>query len=595
MAWQEDPWLVRLWSTLTYAFGRWWDQAIGPMNWHHVDTPLQAVMRRILWWLPAIVVLGAAAGGTMIYFYTGWRAEDLAREAVESARKGDLMRARLEIISAGNLRRENPFVQQALVFVQSRFNDPIALPQWEELSTAGKLSEDETDEWARLASRVGTDTQFEQALNALHRTSKASQESMLRSERALRRGNLAESIAQASEAAAGNDPDRKLDLMRLLMARHAPMLNAPGIPNPEDQKAAEKIMTLVDALQGTPQANQAIAMALGSFPQPPEKARQWAELALEDLSPSNPALIPAAESMIKSGAGTEEEYFIKLSAAFAGASPAEQASCAAWFNRLGRSKDALELITPKKATQDSSAYAARVEALISLQKWDELLAMADMPSNAPKSLRLSARALGAHKLGKSGEAPAAMADAARAGARDGHLANVLSVADRAGLGKTADAAMLELCQDPQITDTIFRFARDRFGRRGQLALLATAYEAATKSSPYALSVQDYRRRRDLLAGRSVSPDETAAIVAESPADQSARFTHALALLKEKRAGDALGVFYNIDIFVDQLAPGDKAIAVAIYEANGVKVKADALRNSLDTSLLEKGEYALILR
>ena len=100
---------------------------------------------------------------------------------------------------------------------------------------------------------------------------------------------------------------------------------------------------------------------------------------------------------------------------------------------------------------------------------------------------------------------------------------------------------------------------------------------------------------DLLAGKSVPPDETGAVVAESPTDQSARFTHALALLKEDRPGDALGVFYDIDIFVDQLAPGDKAIAVAIYDANGVKVKADQLRRSLDTALLDKGEYALILR
>jgi hypothetical protein len=595
MAWQEDPWLVRLWSTLTYSFGRWWDQATGPMNWHHVDTPTQAVMRRILWWLPAIVVLGAVAGGTMIYFFTGWRAEELARQAVESAGKGDLMRARLEIISAGNLRRENSFVRRALVFVQSRFNDPIALPRWEELATASKLSEDETDEWARLASRVGTDAQFEQSLTALNTTSKASQESMLRSERALRRGNLAESIAQATAAAAGHDPDRKLDLLRLLMARHVPMLNLPGITNPEDQRAAEKITSLVDALQGTPHANRAIAMALNAFPQSPEKAHQWAESALQDLSPNNPALIPAAETMIKSGAGTEEEYFIKLSAAFAGASPAQQANCAAWFNRIGRSKDALELITTKKAAQDSSAYAARVEALIALQKWEELLAMAAMPSNAPKSLPLTARSIGAHKLGKSGEAPAAMTDAARAGARDGHLANVLSAADHVGLGKTADDALLQLCQDPKITDTIFRFARDRFGRRGQFASLEAAYETATKSNPYALSVQDYRRRMDLLAGKSVPPDETGAVVAESPTDQSARFTHALALLKEDRPGDALGVFYDIDIFVDQLAPGDKAIAVAIYDANGVKVKADQLRRSLDTALLDKGEYALILR
>lgn len=159
----------------------------------------------------------------------------------------------------------------------------------------------------------------------------------------------------------------------------------------------------------------------------------------------------------------------------------------------------------------------------------------------------------------------------------------------------ADPVIIEMCGQPETADGMFRLARDRFGRNGQFASLAKAYEAAAKAEPSAPSVQDYRRRSDLLAGKAVPSEETAAAVAAAPNDAAARFTHALALLREGRAGDALGVFYDIDIFVDRLPPGDKAVVIAIWEANGMNSNAASLRNSLDPALLEKGEYALILR
>jgi hypothetical protein len=172
---------------------------------------------------------------------------------------------------------------------------------------------------------------------------------------------------------------------------------------------------------------------------------------------------------------------------------------------------------------------------------------------------------------------------------------ILSAIDSSGEGKTADSVIIELRGSAETADSMFRLARDRLGRRGQFASLAQAYDVAAKARSDAPSVQDYRRRQDLLAGKSVSSAETAAAVAAAPADPSPRFTHALALLREGRAGDALGVFHDIDIFVDQLSPGDKAIAIALWEANGMNSNANSLRRSLDPALLEKGEYALIMR
>lgn len=592
------PWFLeslprRVWASIADFFPSWWKEVTMPLEKSGLS-PARGWMRRILLCVPAVVLFGAVFGGAGLYFFTGWRAGDLARKAMNNARAGNLTMARVQIVSANNLRPDIAAVQRALVYVQSRFNDPASLGRWEELAAQGGMfSSEETEEWARAAAAEGTDEQFARAMAALEAGGDASKAAAIRASRSQRRGNLAEAIAQTRTAAA-DAPAAKLELLGLLLRRHAPMLNN-GAPNPDDVRGGEEIIALVDGLQGTAQGNQAVAMALGAFPQPPAKAREWALTALKDLSVNNPALLAAAQTMVASGEGTAQEYAVKLSAAFAGAAPGKQAALAAWFNRQGMHDQALSLITPKKAAQDADAYIARAETLASLGHWEELSKLGATACSAPPSLQLATRALAAHHLGQSGEARKALTDALRAGAGDGGFGYALAVAEDTRQSGLADEVIVASCADAQMAADMFRLARERFGRRGQFASLSAAYAAAAKAAPDALPVQDYRRRADLLAGKSVRPEETAAAVAASPADQQARFTHALALLRAGRPGDALGVFHDVDIFVDQLPPGDKAIVIALYRANGMDRTADAVNSNLDNNLLQPGEYALLAR
>ena len=594
MPWEKESWHVRFRSQVADFFRRWWREATGPADWRHTGKPVRATLRRAMLGVPVIVLLTVVLGGAGLYFFTGWRAGDLARKAMDNARAGNLAMARLQIMSANNLRPDSAAVKRALVYLQSRFDDPASLGRWDELAAEGTaFSAEEIEEWARVAALSGTEEQFGRAMAALEAGGDAAKVAAIRSARSLRRGNLADSIAEARKAAA-EDPAAKLELLGLLLRRHGPMLNS-GAPNPEDVKGGEEIVALVDQLQGTPQSNQAIAMVLGAFPQPQAKAREWALAALEDLSVTNPALLPAVQRMVTSGEGTAQEYAVKLSAVFAGAKPGQQAKLAAWFNRQGMPEQTLTLITTKKASQDAGAYLTRAEALATMSNWVELRTLGDTACNAPPSMQLSTKAVAAYHLGKSGEAQKALADALRAGTGDGGFGYAVAAAEQTGQRDVVDQVIIETCADAQIAANMFRTARDRFGRRGQFASLAAAYDAAAKAAPDAPAVQDYRRRNDLLAGKPVSLEETAAAIAAAPAAQSARFTHALALLKADRAADALGVFHDVDIFVDQLQPGDKAVVIALWETNGMNAHAASLRRSLDPALLEPGEFALIAR
>ena len=576
-------------------FVSWWREATGPIPWHYHNAPWKALLQRVALWLPVLVLAVALLGAATFQVFTGWRAGDLAEKALANARAGNLAMARLQIASAENLRSGSPGVRRAKIFVRSRLGDPAANESWEELAAQGSLTPEEIEERARLAAQSGSDEQFGRALAALEQSGRADTAAAFRSLRLLRRGDLSASIGQARTAAASSDEARKLELIRLLLARHAPLLNQPGGVTPDSAAAAREMVALVDELRATPSGNRAIALTLGAFPLPAAKAREWAEAALQDLSASNPALLPAAQFMVASGGGTAREYFAKLSPVFEGADIGQQAQLAQWLNRQEMWDESLALITAVKAARDARAYEVRGQALAGKRQWQELLAMSEAPSNAPESLRLVLRGYAAAKLGKTGIAPKALADAVRASVRDGRLPETLAALDSIGEGKIASPVIVEMCASPGLADVALRVARDRFSRRGERAALQAAWEAAAKAAPDAPSVRDYRRRLRLLAGKSVADGETFAAMEAAPADPQPRFTRALALLEAGRAADALGVFHDMDIFVDRLAPGDQAIVIAIWEANGLKTHAAALRRSLDPDLLQKGEYALILR
>jgi hypothetical protein len=583
-------------SSVADFFVSWWRAAAGPIRWHNFPSPFRAILHRMMLWIPVAVLVTALVGAAGVYGLTGWRARDLADRAMESARSGNLAMARLQVASATNLRSRDAAVQRAKIFVQSRLNDPGALASWQKLAGESALTAEELEERARLAMVAGTEEQFAASTEALAKEGLAARAAALRSSRQLRRGNLAGSIAEARDAAAqSDDAAKKLELLRLLLTRHGPMLNVAGAVNPEDRAGREEIIALVDELQATPQGNEAIALTLGAFPLPAEKTGAWAEAAWQDRSPTNPALLPAARFKVALGTASADDVAGQLAPLFAGVEVAQQAAFAGWLNAQGKWADAAMLITPARAAQNAVAFEMRAQALASLERWQDLLAMSEAASNAPESLRLVYRGMAAQKLGRVGIAPKSLADAVRAAVREGTLAPTLQAVDALGEGKLADPIIVEMCGSPGMTDRMFRVARDRFGRRGQFATMAKAWEAAVQAAPDAPAVQDYRRRMDLLEGRAVASTETAAAVAAAPADPAVRFTHALALLREGRPGDALGAFHDLDVFVDRLAPGDQAIVVAIYEANGMGSHAAALRRSLDARLLEQGEYALILR
>lgn len=573
----------------------WWKEASGPMVWDDFEPAWRTVLQRVLLWLPAAALVLVLFVGITLYLFIGWRATDLTAKALDNARSGNLPMAWLQIRSAEGLRPGREKIRRVKTFVQSRMGSREALLQWEKLAAGGGLTPDEAEERARLAALAGSDRQFEEAVAAVELNGNAVAVAGFRTSRLLRRGDLESSVEQARLAAASGDPARQMNLLRVLLMRYGPSLKKRGGATPGSAAALQEIIALVDGMQGTPQGHQALAMTLGVIPLPADKAREWASAALKDLSPDNPALLPSAQIMIAGRQGTPREFFAKLSPIFEDAPLESQIRFAQWLGRYGMWDDILQIVTPEKAERGTAAFQARGRALAGKGQWQELF---DMTGSAPRifeSLRLVFRGIALKNLDKRNLAQKTWADAIYAAARDGTMGPTLEAADASGESAVADPILIKLCANPTMTDVMFRLARDRFARRGQLASLAEAWSTASAAAPELPAVLDYGRRTDLLEGRDVSLKETAAAMAAAPADAQMRFTHALNLLKADRAADAFGVFHDMDVMAAELPPGDKAVAIAILEANGMRGQAEILRRSLNPGLLRKGEFALIVR
>ena len=571
---------------------RWWREATGPIRRRNGRLAPAAVLRRLLLWAPVIAVALVLCGALGFHLFTGWRARDLATQAVAQAQKGEARFARLQMYSASSLRPNDPAVKRAAAMVESRLGNPEAVRGWEEVPEDADLSGEEIEVRAEVMSRHGSEEQFAAAVSALEKQGETGRAAELRAMRSLRSGNFKAAI-ELLRGVAADDHERRLRLLQLLVARYEPVLGKRPPASPEEAAAVEEMVALVDALAGTPSGDKALGLGVDVPFFPAAKRAEWAGLVWSKASPANPALLPAAAYLVKSGARSVDDVSAELGKLYDTATIPQQAELAVWLNRRGRQKEALALVTTERAMQDAAAYEVRSEVLMALGDWEELRELGETDSPAPPSLRHSIQALAAHRLGDTELAKDALRQALRAGIDSGGFDNASMLAEDIGQRAMADEAVLTACGDVETAEYIFPFARERFSRSGQFAKLSTAYEAARIAAPNAEHVKDHGRRANLLRGLLVPLEETAAACQAAPGEMAFAATHALNHLRKRQPQEALAVFNERTVFADRLLPGELAILVAAFQANGDTTRARAAAASLDVNLLAPAERALV--
>lgn len=580
-------------STVADFLGRWWEEATGPIDWEHSLTPFRAVLRRLLVWTPLLALILVACGAFGFYLFTGWRARDLTIKALASAEEGNARSARLHIFSAASLRPNDPAVKRATALIESRLGNPGAVQMWEELPVGTELATEEIDARAEVMALHGNDGQFAVAVAALEEQGAKHRAAELCAQRSMHRGDMEQAIAQVRAAVVTNEEPRlRLKLVRLLAARHGPFLEDTSKTGPIDLAAAREMMALIDGLTSTTSGDEALAVGLGAPYFSPAKKSEWAAAAWRNPLASNPALLPAAEFLALSGIESPQDLYNKLNILFIGAPLPQQVEFAGWMLRRGMDEQVLITASAFEAAQDEAMFSARASAFAALGRWDDLYKLAATPGKTPDAIRFMVQARAAGELGRRGEQTELARRALQAAVIEGRVLQTIELADQQSLRALADESIVEMCGDAAVADGAFRLARDRFGRRGQFATLHKAHAAARDVAPSASSVQAYERYVQMLNGADVDPSATAEALAANPTDSILRFNHALALFKAGQADEALGVFEDYDVIVQQLPPGFRAISAAVLHANG-DPNAVVLAREIDTHLLAPAEYALI--
>ena len=549
-------------------------------------------------WLIALLAAALAYGG--YHLFTGWRARDLAGKARESFEKGNYRMAWVQAQSARDLRPNDPEVLRTSAILEAKFGRPEALASLQLLAANNALGEEEIREKANVAARFGSEVEFEESVRKLEDMGAVAEAASLRTARAMQRRDLDRAIKEARRTLEKSDtPENRLELARLLGKRHGHVAGKIGRPAAEDVPALEEIVGIIDGLQSGAMAETALALGLGATPADVQSKKRWAEAGMKNVSASNPALLPAAEFLVRSGGSTPEDMRALLRPVYDAASLAQRADFSLWLSRQGMPKEALTLVTAQEAADNLSAFLARTDALGKLSNWQGILTTADNAEKVPDSLRQLTRVWALTNMNAAEEsakrkplAPVVEA-AVQAAASEKQLRPMLSSLDSIGAGAMAEAELARLCAYPGTADAAFSLLRERVGRTGGTGALDAAYESAKKAAPNAPSVLDHGRYLELFRGLQLAAEDTTAAIAAQPAEVAPRVTHALFMLRKNDPAAAKATFDDVTVFFDQMSPAQQAVVAAYTAGTGDMALARMMRGVIQTDVLTAGEIAIL--
>lgn len=407
-------------------------------------------------------------------------------------------------------------------------------------------------------------------------------------------GDLSGAIAEARRAAAASrDPGLKLGYAKLLLRYHAATAGG-AAPQPQSVEAYKEMAAIVDELQSTPEAQNALAFGLGNLQVPGDVLSRWIDAAMADLSPSNRALLPAAEAAVRDGRMNAQQVHARVGPAFAGAPLDQRAAYALWLSSHDLHAEALGLLTPLEGAADPTAFAARASAMAGTGDWGGIIAAADQATALPESIRLLTRARAEAVTDGREKSANSVRLGLQAAAREGRLVAAVGMADKlAGGPDVTDEQLILLSRQPRIADTAFRLLRARWSRAKGTDALVPVWEAAQATARNVPAVRDFGRYVALTRGEDVEEGATRDAVDANPADVDARITRAFHLLRLGKPEEADAMFDGVTVFYETLSPGQQAVVAAVKNAAGQPELAKAMLLRIDTRALNSGEYGLL--
>lgn len=560
----------------------WWREVSGPLNRSQHPSMGAAVRRRIFLVAPAFVLLGVLLAVPGVVLFMQWRALDLAAKSIENSGRGQRRLAYIQAESAAGFREDLPEVIRARALARTAFGDPASIDYWNKLEEVGAMRDEDLTSRAEGAAAIGSPQQLAGAITALESAGRSREARIWQARHCMRRNDPAGAERFLREALSMEDSlDVRLELSRVL-----------GAIGTADAQA-EAVGIIGDAANG-PDRAKALAFGLSYIKAGPATRRAWAEDALRDANPDNPALLPAASTMVDDDHWSLDDAVARLDKVYLGAPLEKRVDYVEWLAARNRPREEItRRITKQDARQSARAFRIRAATAVEMKDWETVLQMLDEGSLLEETASWLLRARAEDALGRSAAARTSVRKALESAIKTMRLPEALAETDAMGQSFLASEILLEQCAQPSSAEYVLRVARWRFGQRGEPGRLDEIYRRAPAGAKGVPTLSDMGWRRELLEGKQVSPELTGAAVDREPSNVEFRITHALALLRDGRAAEARLALAPLEPVSHQLFAAQKAVLSAVLSATGSQSEAVSVATSINPQHLTDPEYLLV--
>jgi hypothetical protein len=526
----------------------------------------------------SVLALGLLAGALWCghFLWKKWerrQSRELAKAAVGYLGQGRLREAGMALETASRLDPSNARALRLLAGLQlAGREDAEALGTMEGLAKTGTMGPGDLLEYFALALRQGDFALARRLADAASTGGSPALRHRLLAKVAIQAGNPAEAERELREAVAVDKTGRSpLELAQFFLSRQQ---------GPGTHVEVLEVLRGVSILPG-PNGAEAIALGLASGKVPMVEADGWIAALRAHPAATAPQLFTADVAEAALHPKRKSETVRRAARRLASRPLPERAAALDWMLANGEPETAASLLTPAEALQNPLLFVAWVDAHSRMASWRKSAGSLKRATAAPGWLAglFESRALLAEgDSKKSREA----ADRALAEARANPIDFQRAVAFLAATGSEAEFEkpfQEALAKNPdkhlEVLGSVLPAVYAR--RNAAPALRAFELASAGGKTPLPPILQNDRDHLALLLGQPVDIESLAARSQAAPSHFPFRATHALALLREGRAHDAMQVLQDCkpDVQVALLPPRQKIIVASVFAAIGER---DMARN-----------------
>ena len=547
----------------------------------------------IAWWLGAFLLVAAIVGGRQAYHWAKTqRANQFVKAADELAAQGKTNDAAGKYHAALQLDPMGYRALQGAARLATTVARPEAADLWAEVVKLPQATTKDRQEYASVLVTLGRFRLAEPIISPLLKNDPDTQTLLIASRYARGSGDAAKAIefARVAVKRAPSDNAARFALADLLASSS----------DTAQREEARKILWELNETGGA--YRQPALQALAAAPElTADEQTRVLQLLDADPSPGIRDALLAADLRLQLHPEDAEKFYDQTVARWNGGENADLNDLARWLNLHQQPERVLSLYTADRAFEDNQLLLSRLDALATLQRWNDIESLLAHPNlTLDPSVLESFRARTAQEKDATLDAEMHWNHAISLAANDAYkLRFVAHFAEQSHASAAALKAYEQLAKIPQHAVTAYRATQRLSASSGDATVQRSAAEKIAALSPNDPNAADQLAYVNLLAGVELDKNfETATKLAEKYPDRLAfRVTAALGYLRKHDPGLAMAQFKGPPgappIEWEKTPPAWRAVYAATLMANEQGEAAQEIIKSLPRDKLSPPERDLI--